>query len=99
MRYNDSEFKPIKSKVQAVPSIKRLSRRKAGKYDQSFEYIFNLILEALSTIDLVTDAYLIYKFSQSEHMAWLCINIQTLIWPFFVSYVPYISYQLNNIRK
>jgi len=34
----------------------------------------------------------------SRHTAWLCLNIQTVIWPFFISYVPFISYQIGKMR-
>jgi hypothetical protein len=89
----------VKSKIFKTKNFKKRDSTKAGKCEKSFELIFNLIMETFSTVDLGTDAYLIYKFAKSEHMAWLCVNIQTLIWPFFVAYVPFISYRLGRIRK
>ena len=58
-----------------------------------------MIIELLSTFDLITDGYLLYKFALSRHTAWLCLNIQTVIWPFFISYVPFISYQIGKLRS
>ena len=46
-----------------LPDIKKLNTRRSGQFSSSFEYFFNFIIEVLSTIDLVTDAYLIYKFA------------------------------------
>ena len=90
---------PVKSKIFKAKNFREKDDTKSGSCEKSFELIFNLIMETFSTIDLGTDAYLIYKFAKSEHMAWLCVNIQTLIWPFFVAYVPFISYRLGRIRK
>ena len=62
------------------------------------EQILSLVIEVLSAFDFVTDGYLMYKFAMSKHTAWLCINIQTVIWPFMISYVPYISFKLAKLR-
>jgi hypothetical protein len=66
--------------------------------DQLVEASFSFIIELLSTFDFITDGYLIYKFGASVHTAWLCCNLQTVIWPFMIAYVPFISYQLDKMR-
>ena len=58
-----------------------------------------MIIETLSTFDLVTDAYLIVKFAQSSHVAWTAINLLTMTWPFFISQIPFTTYQLEKYKE
>ena len=61
--------------------------------------ILNLMLELLSTFDLVTDVVVLYTLVNSEHTAWLCLNLTTILLPYFISYVQFVSYQLEKIKQ
>lgn len=72
--------------------------KKRDGLDKLVEQLFSLVIEVLSAFDFITDGYLIYKFAMSRHTAWLCCNIQTVIWPFMISYVPFISFKIQKYR-
>ena len=73
-------------------------RRSSNLKDKIVEQIFFLFIEFLSTFDLITDGFILYELARSDHIGWLCAMIQTIAWPFFVSYVPFISYNQTKMR-
>ena len=73
---------------------------KAAKIDdtQLIDRIFTFILEILSTIDFISDGYLLVKFARSTHVMWMCLTVNTIVWPFFVALVPYINFRLESFK-
>jgi hypothetical protein len=67
--------------------------------NKSVELFFQLSLEIVSSFDLFTDLFVLRELSKSSDVGWLCTMIMTIVWPFLVSYVPFISYQLGKIRE
>ena len=56
------------------------------------------MLEYLSAADMGSDFFIIYSLSLSEHTAWFCLNILTIIWPYFVTQVPYTTFKSQVYR-
>jgi hypothetical protein len=58
--------------------------------------LFGISLDVLSAADFVSDFYIISVFIRSRHVIWTCINFTTVMWPFFVSYAPYLNLKLSE---
>ena len=56
------------------------------------ELTFSYLMELISTADMVSDIYLLQAFVASGHNAWLALTVWTMISPFFVCYVPFITF-------
>ena len=102
----DNKVKP-KSQIKDLSSSQKqnannLEQVLAGKTKKNWstmvELIESFLIESLSTFDLITDGYLIYKFVQSRHTAWTCVNLLTMIWPFFISQIPFTAFQLEKFK-
>ena len=53
----------------------------------------------LSALDFLSDCYVVRAFILSRHAFWTCVMIQTMMWPFFVSQVPYLNLKLMELRN
>lgn len=72
---------------------------KVSKCRRIPELLLNLTIELISTSDLISDGYLLYKFAQSKHLAWFTCIVQTIVWPYFISYVPFINFKITELRN
>ena len=65
-------------------------KNKPNKY---FEMIFNIFLECIALFDMVGDIYALIIVYDLGHIAWFSISVFTMISPFFVCYVPLLTFQ------
>lgn len=59
-----------------------------------------IITEFFAVIDLVTDIKILYDLIKSEHIAWSSLTILTMIAPFLICHIPYLSFltqKFNNL--
>jgi len=61
----------------------------ANKY---FELVFNIFLEFIALFDMVGDIYLLIIVFRLGHIAWFSISVFTMISPFYVCYVPLLTF-------
>lgn len=59
--------------------------------------MFNLVIELVSTFDLITDLYVLSNFINSRHNMWLAINIFSIVSPLFVCVSPYITFKMEKL--
>ena len=67
--------------------------KKDKKANKHFEFLFNIIIELIALFDMVGDLYaltLVYKYG---YTAWFTVSIFTIISPFYVCYVPLLTFQ------
>jgi hypothetical protein len=57
-----------------------------------FEYLFILVLELLAMFDQVGDVVLLIALFRSEHSIWFSLSAITMLAPFFVCYVPLLTF-------
>lgn len=57
-----------------------------------FEFAFTLLLEAIALFDMIGDIYLMIKMYEFNHTAWFTISIFTTLSPFYVCYVPLLTF-------
>ena len=57
-----------------------------------FEFIFTLILEFIALFDMFGDIYLLIGMYQYGHTAWFTLSIFTMLSPFYVCYVPLVTF-------
>jgi hypothetical protein len=79
------------------PTQTTLELRKKEK--STFPILLGIILDTFAAVDFFSDLYIITKFLNSQHAFWLCANLQTIMWPFFVSQVPYLNFKLIELRN
>lgn len=70
--------------------IRKAVEKPANPY---FEFLFTLLLELIALFDLVGDIYLVCSMYTYGHTAWFTLSIATMLWPFYVSYVPLVTFQ------
>jgi hypothetical protein len=56
-------------------------------------------METLCTFDLVTDLIVLNHLLDSSDVGWLCTMILSILLPFLVSYVQFISFQQSKIKE
>lgn len=61
-----------------------------------FEFAFTLILELIALFDMIGDIYLMISMYQTGHTAWFTLSIFTMLSPFYVCYVPLVTFQKNR---
>ena len=61
--------------------------------------LLNLLLDLMSTVDLISDFYVIKVFVYSRHTMWMCVSMSTIMIPFFVAQVPYLNFKLNSYQN
>lgn len=72
------------------------------KYEQPanpyFEFAFTLLLEAIALFDMVGDIYLLIQMYAAGHTAWFTLSLYTMLSPFYVCYVPLLTFQKNRAK-
>lgn len=63
-----------------------------------FEFAFTLTLELIAMFDMVGDIYLLIGMYTFGHTAWFTISIFTMLSPFYVCYVPLVTFQKNRSK-
>lgn len=66
---------------------------KDGKANKYFELIFNIFLEFIALFDMIGDIYALIIVYRQGHIAWFSISVFTMISPFYVCYVPLLTFQ------
>jgi hypothetical protein len=69
--------------------------------NEYIEFIFNLVLELIALLDMSGDFILLVALYNSEHTAWFALSLLSMMSPFFVCYVPLLTFQkkkLNNAK-
>lgn len=97
-------FSAIKAKVKAevfqkslnVSTFRRLSKEKPP--NPYFEFVFTLVLELIAMFDMVGDIYLVIGMYTYGHTAWFTISVFTMLSPFYVCYVPLVTFQKNRSK-
>jgi len=51
----------------------------------------------MAFFDLGTDLVFVWVMYHSSHNAWFTLSLYSMISPYFVSYIPYLNYQLEKI--
>ena len=79
-----------------APSICKSKKEKpANPY---FELAFTLLLEAIALFDMIGDIYLMIQMYKHKHTAWFTLSIFTTLSPFYVCYVPLLTFQKNRSK-
>lgn len=72
------------------------------KYDKPanpyLEFAFTLLLEAIALFDLIGDIYLLIQMYKFGHTAWFTLSLYTMLSPFYVCYVPLLTFQKNRAK-
>ena len=74
-------------------SKKKVKEKPPNPY---FEFVFTLILELIALFDMVGDIYLMISMYTYGHTAWFTLSIFTMLSPFYVCYVPLVTFQKNR---
>ena len=70
-------------------SKKKIKEKVANPY---FEFVFTLILEMIALFDMFGDIYMLLGMYKYGHTAWFTISIFTMLSPFYVCYVPLVTF-------
>jgi hypothetical protein len=65
---------------------------KETKPNEYIEFIFNLVLELIALLDMSGDIILLIALFNSEHTAWFSLSLLSMMSPFFVCYVPLLTF-------
>jgi hypothetical protein len=60
--------------------------------NEYIEFMFNLILELIALFDFAGDLVLLVALFRSEHAAWFSLSVLSMLSPFFVCYVPLLTF-------
>jgi hypothetical protein len=60
--------------------------------NEYIEFIFNLLLELIALLDMSGDIVLLIALYNSEHTAWFTLSLLSMLSPFFVCYVPLLTF-------
>lgn len=82
--------KEISSKLYDTSISKKQNKEKPP--NPYFEFAFTLILEMIALFDMVGDIYLMISMYQTGHTAWFTLSIFTMLSPFYVCYVPLVTF-------
>lgn len=66
--------------------------------NEYIEFLFNLFLETIALFDLSGDLILMYALFKSEHTAWFSLSLLSCLSPFFVCYVPLLTFQKKKMN-
>lgn len=78
------------SRDSDASSMKKLKKdRPPNPY---FEFVFTLVLELIAMFDMFGDIYLLIGMYKQGHTAWFTISIFTMLSPFYVCYVPLVTF-------
>lgn len=62
------------------------------KLNEYIEFMFNLFLELIALFDMSGDILLLIALFNSEHTAWFALSLLSMLSPFFVCYVPLLTF-------
>jgi hypothetical protein len=65
---------------------------KDSKYNEYIEFMFNLLLELIALLDMSGDILLLIALFNSEHTGWFTFSLLSMLSPFFVCYVPLLTF-------
>jgi len=82
--------KELSAKVADTSISKKKVREKAA--NPYFEFVFTMILELIALFDMFGDIYLLIGMYQYGHTAWFTLSIFTMLSPFYVCYVPLVTF-------
>ena len=57
-----------------------------------FELVFNIFLEFIALFDMIGDIYALIIVYNQGHIAWFSLSVFTMISPFYVCYVPLLTF-------
>ena len=66
-------------------------------FNDYVEFAFNLVLELIALFDFVGDIYLLIGLFKSEHTGWFGFSLLSMMSPFFICYVPLLTFQKRKI--
>jgi hypothetical protein len=61
--------------------------------------MFNLFLELIALFDMSGDILLLIALFNSEHTAWFALSLLSMLSPFFVCYVPLLTFQKKKLNN
>lgn len=70
-------------------------KRAAGTGDK-FRALFEVTLEIVAVLDLISDLLVTKQLATSVHIAWATITIFAMFSPYFASQIPYIIFLKEN---
>lgn len=84
----------LSSSVSLNVSIKheKVKIKQNGGANKYFEIVFNIFLELIALFDMIGDIYALVIVYQQGHIAWFVISVFTMISPFYVCYVPLLTF-------
>lgn len=82
--------KSVQSNEDLIDSVVSLGREKPP--NPYFEFAFTLLLELIAMLDMVGDIYLTIGMYKHGHTAWFTVSIFTMLSPFYVCYVPLVTF-------
>jgi hypothetical protein len=65
--------------------------------NEYIEFLFNLVLELIALVDFTGDIVLLLALFESEHCAWFSLSALSMLSPFFVCYVPLLTFQKTKV--
>jgi hypothetical protein len=60
--------------------------------NEYIEFMFNLTLELIALFDFIGDLILVRALFISEHTAWFSLSVLSMMSPFFICYVPLLTF-------
>lgn len=76
----------------------RFVRKHEKPANPYFELGFTLLLEAIALFDMIGDIYLMVQMYVYGHTAWFTLSVFTTLSPFYVCYVPLLTFQKNRSK-
>lgn len=61
--------------------------------------VFNILLEFIALFDMIGDIFALILVYKLGHIAWFTISVFTMISPFYVCYVPLLTFQKERAEK
>ena len=69
------------------------------KSNEYIELLFNLVLELIALFDMSGDFLLLIALFKSQHTGWFCFSLLSMLSPFFVCYVPLLTFQKKKLNN
>jgi hypothetical protein len=73
--------------------------KKEIKLNEYVEFFFNLTLELIALFDFGGDLILLRSLYLSTHTSWFSFSLLTMLAPFFICYVPLLTFQKRKIDQ
>lgn len=96
-----NQMKAIALKAEFEEFVKEMEKQELVTYvplkpdivlNEYIEFIFNLILEMIALFDMFGDIVLLVALFNSPHTAWFSLSLLSMLSPFFVCYVPLLTF-------